>query len=159
MNMPRRIQFTTGNVIEYTYTAGGQKLRTTYYTAVPNISVPMHTAHVLTEAETLCRDSTEYLLGGLLTMRNGTLDRYVFDGGYFSFGSDGTPSCHYYNRDHLGNIREVISETGTIEQVTHYYPFGTPFPDDSGTGPDVQPYKYNGKEFDAMHGLNTLQVH
>ena len=59
------------------------------------------------------------------------------------------------NRDHLGNIREVISETGAIEQVTHYYPFGTPFSDGSGTGPDVQPYKYNGKEFDAMHGLNT----
>ena len=45
--------------------------------------------------------------------------------------------------------------TKTIEQVTHYYPFGTPFSDGSGTGPDVQPYKYNGKEFDAMHGLNT----
>ena len=58
-------------------------------------------------------------------------------------------------RDHLGNIREVISETGAIEQVTHYYPFGTPFSDGSGTAPDVQPYKYNGKEFDAMHGLNT----
>ena len=155
MNMPRRIQFTNGNVIEYTYTAGGQKLRTTYYTAVPNISVPMHTAHVLTDAETLCRDSTEYLFGGLLTMRNGTLDRYIFDGGYFSFDNSGTPSCHYYNRDHLGNIREVISETGAIEQVTHYYPFGTPYSDSSVTNPALQPYKYNGKEFDAMHGLNT----
>ena len=115
----------------------------------------MHTAHVLTDAETLCRDSTEYLFGGLLTERNGTLDRYIFDGGYFSFDNSGTPSCHYYNRDHLGNIREVISETGAIEQVTHYYPFGTPFSDGSGTAPELQPYKYNGKEFDAMHGLNT----
>ena len=88
-------------------------------------------------------------------MRNGTLDRYIFDGGYFSFSNTNIPTCHYYNRDHLGNIREVIAEDGTVEQVTHYYPFGTQFSDGSGTGPDVQPYKYNGKEFDAMHGLNT----
>ena len=56
MNMPRRIQFTNGNVIEYTYTAGGQKLRTTYYTAVPNISVPMHTACAGTARNTCLGD-------------------------------------------------------------------------------------------------------
>ena len=68
--------------------------------------------------------------------------------------TNGTGEAKLY-RDHLGNIREVISETGAIEQVTHYYPFGTPFSDGSVTTPDLQPYKYNGKEFDRMHGLNT----
>lgn len=155
MNMPMRIQFTNGNVTEYVYTVDGRKLRSIYYTAVPNITVPMHTSHVLTEAETLCKDSTEYLLGGVLTRKNDTFDKYLFDGGYFSFSNTNIPTCHYYNRDHLGNIREVIGEDGMVEQVTHYYPFGTPYSDSSVTNPALQPYKYNGKEFDAMHGLHT----
>ena len=137
MNMPKRIQFTNGNTIEYIYTASGQKLRTIYYTA-----------------STQQKDSTEYFLGGLLTRKNNNLDKYLFDGGYFSFDNN-TTTCHYYNRDHLGNIREVISQTGDIEQVTHYYPFGTPFSDNSVINPDLQSYKYNGKEFDSTHNLFT----
>ena len=37
-------------------------------------------------------------------------------------------------------------------QKTHYYPFGSSFA--AATGAENQPYKYNGKEFDQMHGLN-----
>ena len=63
---------------------------------------------------------------------------------------------YYYNKDHLGNIREVVSERGTVIQTTNYYPFGTPYCDAvSSKSPSMQPYKYNGKELDLMHGLNT----
>ena len=61
---------------------------------------------------------------------------------------------HYYTQDHLGNNRAVANESGTVEQVTHYYPFGGVFAD-AGTGSSLQPYKYNGKELDRMHGLDT----
>lgn len=47
------------------------------------------------------------------------------------------------------------SAYGTIEQVTHYYPFGAPYSDSSVTSPDLQPYKYNAKEFDTTHKLFT----
>ena len=90
----------------------------------------------------------------LLTINNGTLYKYLYDGGYYSFDNN-TPTSHYYNRDHLGNIREVVSENGTIEQVTHYYPFGAPYSDSSVTNPALQPYKYNSKEFDTAYKLNT----
>ena len=64
---------------------------------------------------------------------------------------------YYYNKDHLGNIREVVDEMGNIQQVTNYYPFGTPYSDAQSTiNPEFQPFKYNGKELDMMHGLNTL---
>ena len=34
--------------------------------------------------------------------------------------------------------------------------FGAPYADATASkGADVQPYKYNGKELDLMHGLNT----
>jgi len=64
-----------------------------------------------------------------------------------------TARVHYYSPDHLGNIRAVVAEDGEVEQRTHYYPFGGIYGDLS-TGHHVQPYKYNGKEFDHQHGLD-----
>lgn len=62
------------------------------------------------------------------------------------------------NKDHLGNVRQVtkaMGSTGTVMQTMNYYPFGMQFCDGSAASGDVQPYKYNGKELDKMHGLNT----
>jgi RHS repeat-associated protein len=45
---------------------------------------------------------------------------------------------------------------GTVEQIINYYPFGAPFADpETVVDADLQPYKYNGKELDRMHGLDT----
>ena len=51
-------------------------------TAVPNITVPIGTARELAPSEILSADSTDYLLGGMLTMRNGRIDKYQFEEGY-----------------------------------------------------------------------------
>ena len=60
------------------------------------------------------------------------------------------------NSYHLGNNREVVDAKGVVQQVTNYYPFGAPYVDATASkGSDVQPYKYNGKELDRMHGLDT----
>lgn len=99
-------------------------------------------------------------MGGSLTMKNGKIDKYLFEGGYAqaSVASSTTDNFafYYYNQDHLGNIREVVNASGSVQQVTNYYPFGAPYADiPAATNPDFQPYKYNGKELDKMHGLNT----
>ena len=53
-------------------------------------------------------------------------------------------------------MREVVNAAGTVQQVTNYYPFGATYFDDSAVkASDYQPYKFNGKEFDKMNGLNT----
>ena len=54
--------------------------------------------------------------------------------------------------DHLSNNRVVVNASGTLIQRNHYYPFGSVFA--RTTEPDKQPYKYNGKGLDQMHGLN-----
>ena len=65
-------------------------------------------------------------------------------------------ALHYYNKDHLGSNREVVSYSGTVQQVTNYYPFGAPYADPNAVvGSTLQPFKYNGKELETMHGLNT----
>ena len=60
------------------------------------------------------------------------------------------------NSYHLGNNDEVVDAKGVVQQVTNYYPFGAPYADATAVkGANLQPYKYNGKELDLMHGLNT----
>lgn len=62
----------------------------------------------------------------------------------------------FYVKDHLGNNRMVIDSDGNVLQRTDYYPFGMPFYEPSNANNSaLQQYKYNGKELDKMHGLNT----
>lgn len=160
-NSPNKIYFTNGNVTKYVYSATGQKLRTVHYTAKPNITREFGIKpEELTKAQILYADSTDYLLGGNLIFKNGKIEKLLFDGGY-ALASATSPSTdkffiYYYNQDHLGNIRVVEGQRGNVQQLTNYYPFGAPFVESSSYyKPDYQPYKYNGKELDLMHGLNT----
>ena len=187
---PKRIQFANGNVIKYIYSARGIKLRTIYYTALPNIRVATGETHKLLPSEILSTDSIDYLLNGTLLLENGRIDKYLFPEGYVKayynniaerlrdelvpaketiiVDKDLNADTHsllddidsfepyFYNQDHLGSNREVVNKLGRIIQVTNYYPFGSSFCDSlSCLNASLQPYKYNGKEFDRMHGLNT----
>ena len=151
MNNPRRIQFTNGNVTEYIYSVSGEKLRTIHRTAVANITVPIGSTLPLTKANTLSVDSTDYIDN--IIFHNGRPDKFLFNGGYCSSTANYQPVYHYYTQDHLGNNRAVVNENGTLEQVTHYYPFGDVY-GDTGLNASAQQYKYNGKELDRMHGLD-----
>ena len=164
LNNPVRIQFTNGNVTRYVYSAAGEKLRVIYQTAVPNITVPIGSIRELAPSEIQCTDSTDYLLGGSLTLRNGRIDKLQFEEGYcqaerYAYNADkDNITFHYYDCDHLGNVRQVTTATGTnkgtVVQRMDYYPFGAQLC--GGTyDSNFQSHKYNGKEFDKMHGLNT----
>ena len=155
LNNPTRIQFTDGSVTEYLYTAEGEKLMVTHTTAAPGISVAMGSTHHLTQNEILSTDSISYI--GDLRICNGIPDMLRFGGGYISLRDKSTANpviaLHYYNYDHLGNVRDVVSEDGTVEQANDYYPFGATY--GNGSSEDIQPYKYCGKELDRMYGLDT----
>ena len=108
-------------------------------------------------------DSVDYMLGGTLTLKNGLIDKYYFEDGYckiekLSDNSGESIRYYYYDQDHLGNIRQVteVDENciAKVVQINNYYPFGMQYCD--GTVDDFdQNHKYNGKEYDKMHGLNT----
>lgn len=84
---------------------------------------------------------------------DGALKQTLIEGGYLTY-SGNTPAYHFYVKDHLGNNRMVMSASGAVEQVVHYYPYGMAFAD--GTNADAQRFKYNGKELDAEDGLNWM---
>ena len=125
------ITFSNGFKTKYIYDAAGNKLRTTHESVVTNM--------------------TDYI--GNFIFEDGKLDKYLFDGGYCSFNNGQNPTFHYYEKDHLGSIRMVVNENGTIEQVNHYYPFGGVYGDLSYNS-ELQRNKYVGKEFDHMYGLD-----
>ena len=158
---PSEDYFTNGNVTKYRYSTTGQKLSVEYYVAAPNVTVTFGTEpDALTQSQTMYAGSRQYLLGGSLVMEDGMIDKYLFGGGYASASMTNPTtynfSFYYYNQDHLGNNREVVDSAGTVKQITHYYPFGTPYADPSTIlNASLQLYKYNGKELDRMHGLDT----
>ena len=82
-----------------------------------------------------------------MVYENGTQKYLLTTEGYVTLADN---KYHYYLQDHQGNNRVVIASDGTVEEVNHYYPFGGTFASTSS----VQPYKYNGKEFDTKNGLN-----
>jgi RHS repeat-associated protein len=64
-------------------------------------------------------------------------------------------SFEYYIKDHLGNTRLVLNESGTATQETHYYPFGLEMAG-MGTSSSTNKYLYNGKEKQTEFGLDWL---
>ncbi|NDV97147.1 RHS repeat-associated core domain-containing protein [Dysgonomonas sp. 521] len=131
---------------EYTYSASGAKLKVVQKWN-PNFSTaPVIGSAINTAALTMTK-TTDYV--GNKVYENNALKRILVDGGYI----EGT-TYHFYMNDHLGNNRVVANASGTAIQKNHYYPFGTAFAETSKTEQGKQPYKYNGKELDAMHGVN-----
>ena len=161
-NNPSRIYFTNGNETRYVYSATGQKLRVTHYVAMPNITREFG-VEPQGNSQVMFAGQKDYLLGGSLVMQEEKIDKVLFDGGYFkatvlNYTNPTTYgfTLYYYNKDHLGNNREVVNASGNVQQVTNYYPFGAPYADPVAVmNASYQPYKYNGKELDTMHGLNT----
>ena len=126
LNLPQVVTFSNGNTITYLYTADGRKLRT---------------VHVINGTAT----TTDYC--GNVIYENGTQKLLLTEEGYIDLANGN--AYYYYLKDHQGNNRVALSSSGAVQEVNHYYPFGSTFASSS-----VQPYKYNGKELDTKNGLN-----
>ena len=170
LNLPSNIAFMINYAnyyISHTYSADGRLLHTGYLIGkdmgpVPDTPYPVFPhggdelqAHIIDVPITppiepsLIDNSYSYCDN--IIYHQGAVSQILFDGGYVTL-SGSTPTYHYYLQDHLGNNRVVVKQDGTIEQVSHYYPFGGLFGE--STNGDVQRFKYNGKELERMHGLD-----
>jgi len=97
------VTFGNANTITYTYDGAGNKLSVAYK-AGSNIV------------------KTDYV--GNKVYKNGTLSMMHTEDGYITF-SGATSTYHYYLKDYQGNNRVVMNQNGAVEQVNHYYPFGS----------------------------------
>ena len=86
---------------------------------------------------------------GAFEYLNGTLQRIGLEEGQLIRNSNATYTVHYYLKDHLSNVRQVINEAGTVLQETEYYAFGMPV---IKNGASNNKYLYNGKELQPNTG-------
>ncbi len=127
LNLPSHISFADGSSIVYEYAADGSKVRTTH---------------------TINNNVTSTVYCGNAIYENGSLKMLLNEVGYYSFQDN---KFHFYIKDHQGNVRVVADETGKVDEVNDYYPFGGLM---SNGCNNVQPYKYNGKELDRKNELD-----
>ena len=87
--------------------------------------------------------TTDYIGNAVYT--DGVLALLRIPNGYVTM-SGTTPSYHYYQKDHLGSNRMVTTAGGTVQQISHFYPFGGVFGESSGA--TLQRFKFTDKEQD-----------
>jgi RHS repeat-associated protein len=64
-------------------------------------------------------------------------------------------ATNYSLKDPLGNNRIVMNASGTVGQMTNYYPSGvTMAGSDVQTNPSIQPCKFGNKELDRTNGMD-----
>ncbi len=156
LNLPDTVQFTNGNQIINHYDATGNRYKTSYRTRKVAATVPLGTTLSATDNLTDYTLLTHAMDKNMKYRAYGndalTLD-YVFNSeGYYAYLTD---AYFYYIKDHLGNIRETYvypwANYKECVQRMQYYPSGLPWNENFGAM--EHPYRYNGKEFVEMHGL------
>jgi len=147
LNLPDQIQFTEGHKNLYTYDAAGKKLEAVNYTVSDIVNVPMDTITVLPSPSRYTKLTTDYVDN--MIYENGSLKEILLPEGYYKGGI-----YYYYLKDHLGDTRVVINSSGSVIEKSHYYPSGMRFFPESTSDSSALAYRYNGKELEAMNGLN-----
>lgn len=164
LGTPAMMAYGNGNTTEYIYDADGTKLKTTWKTRATNALYSMVAAEETgAEAETddgilsiqasvpsACVENSREQVGPFI-FTDGKLERVLFDGGFCLLSGQYTAYC-YYVCDHLGSVREVVSDAWNVQR-NGYYAYGGPY-GDWNTNADVQPLKFLGKEWDHQHGLD-----
>ena len=134
-NLPTNISFSNWAMTNG-YRADGVKMSKSIYNA---------------EGRTVLQE--EYF--GNLVLNFGKPVRILHADGVIELNASLQPTFYYYLKDHLGNIRAVVSPTATnsvhIDQTSEYYPFGMNI-SKNFTSTTINKYKYNGKEEQEMPG-------
>jgi RHS repeat-associated protein len=163
-NLPDTVIFSNGNKIINHYTASGNKWKTEYHTIIDAMYLPntadgtVFDGNLVDIHYTIYDGNIEYKYI-VNSMGVDSLYEYVIhntEGYIASYPQNNTMTQYYYHQDHLGNICAVWDAThDSVVQQTLYYASGLPV--SVSTGQDVQPYKYNGKEYVEMHGYDVYE--
>ena len=166
LNLPDTIQFSNGNQIIHTYDAAGNRLRTSYYTRKVTTTIPLSnplpvgtTANYYTIHDIFHRNCVYH--APTAASKDYAIEFVHNSEGYIRYLTRAEHYHFYYIKDHLGNVRETYvhpsSNYKECIQRMQYYPSGLPW--NTNYVANEQPYKYGGKEFVEMHGLDEYDSH
>jgi RHS repeat-associated protein len=140
LNLPTVVDFGSGNKIEWSYSAAGEKLRKSVYEGGNVTKTLDYVGEIVYENDAIAFVSTPE--GRVKKLGGGSL-RY-----------------EYSITDHLGNARVSFTKganalTPQVLQEDHYYPFGMKMAGLSSVREGAEnKYAYNGKELEDELGLN-----
>lgn len=140
----------------YTYSASGQKLKVYYKWNSNRENTPLTGADLKAISGVLPDESRmdkERVMdySGNMVYEDGRLKMIVLGNAYYD---NNEKSYYFYITDHLGNNRIVTDAGGAnVVQSNEYYPFGMEMYVEGVSQQSDQPFKYNGKEQDNIHGL------
>lgn len=139
INLPDKITFSNNYKIKFMYASDGTKLQM----KVENSSgTPISTI--------------DYV--GNMVYVNGTLEQMLTAGGRVLDPTATDSDYEYFITDHLGSVRAVVDEGGTVRQTRDYYPFGMEMIASSTASPENR-YGYQGKELMEEEGLDWQDFH
>ena len=142
LNLPELIVLENNNRIRFKYDSNGRKLSETYevyhFGYPPSLELepltvnePQATSGYYTEAS-----HRDYC--GNYIYQNGKVSMVSTPAGYISGNMR-----YYYLKDYQGNNRVVLNQNGVVQQVNHYYPYGSLMGE--GFNASSQPYRYGRK--------------
>ena len=167
LNLPEKIQFQNGEKTEYLYDASGVKRQGKWAYGTANPIIPLGNVSQEVNNVTVYR-TIEYC--GNYIYEQGNIKRilttegYITTAGYIPMNFISQWRYNYSLRDYQGNTRQtlygnMLSGSQNVlfasGSTVDYDPFGMEM-----TTPEcyytsgTNPYLYNGKEIDRMHGLN-----
>ena len=100
-----------------------------------------------------------YYIGSLIyssTAGTTALESTDFSGGRIVL-SGNTQTIHYHHKDHLGSVRAITNNSGTVIEQNAYYPFGGRHNfGQTYAQTTANRYKFNGKELQTIGNLDLL---
>ncbi|MBQ2839004.1 MAG: hypothetical protein IJE73_05125 [Muribaculaceae bacterium] len=152
LNLPEIITFENNNRIIFKYDATGRKLSEKYELYREGLP-PSLELDTMVDNEPQSGWTSYYIAFGLrdycgnYIYQNGNISMIITPAGYIS-GS----MRYYYLKDYQGNNSVVLNQNGVVQQINHYYPYGSLMGE--GFNASSQPYRYGGKELVTLGGLN-----
>ncbi|MCG8307527.1 MAG: DNRLRE domain-containing protein [Cytophagales bacterium] len=139
VNLPEKIIFSNNYKIKFMYGADGTKMQMILEN---NSGTPITTI--------------DYV--GNMIYANGMLEQLLTAGGRVLDPTTVGPDYEYFITDHLGSVRAVVDELGSVKQTRDYYPFGMEM-SASLTASPKNSYGYQGKEWIEEQGLEWQDFH
>ncbi|WP_455496673.1 DUF6443 domain-containing protein [Coprobacter sp.] len=154
LNLPDTVQMKNGNQIMNYYLADGRKYKTVSKTFYTPLVIPLDSIANSNDPHNITTEE-QYRHFYFL---DGKLERVNTPEGYISYTPVGIDNRHerdyfFFTHDHLGNVRVAQNYNYWVRnQSTEYYTSGNLY--GRSANPELQPYKFGGKELITMHGID-----